>query len=201
MPFDCVGQNAPRWRPPPPLVLTDDDRRILAELEREWAHLRGPIASEDDDLSDRWRDGDDTAAPREPRRGLTMDEVAAAAKIEWPELDRLTVVSLMADAGHLTRHPEQRRYLLSPKGIAQGIGRNVKPLDGFPFPTIYPEHLPAVLRSLDWPKIKDSVAVLPTETARRRHVAERFGHLPVETLMRLSGAKRRTMMRELARHR
>lgn len=130
-----------------------------------------------------------------------MDEVSAAAQAEWPEMDRLTVVSLMAGAGHLTHDALHRRYLLSRDAIRAGAGRNVQPMRGFPFPIVYPEYVPMVLRSLAWDWIKGRVALLPTKTDRREFLARFYAHLPMNTLVRMSGASSRSMERAVARHR
>jgi hypothetical protein len=162
-------------------------------------HLRGPIDPEEDDLSDRWVDDDAGAVTEDELRGLRLDELTEAAKAEWPDMDRATLVALMAHTGHLTRIPEERRYVLSRSAIAASIGRNVRPKRGLVFPVIYPEHVSAVLRSLGWPAIKERVASLLDERARRSVVVSDLRHLPVNTLVRLSGVAKRTIERDFVR--
>lgn len=215
MPFDAAsGPEPPRplarpiipyipsWRPPPHLTeLTEDDERILAALEAGWAHLHGPIDPQDDDLPDRWDDDDASPTTEALPHGYHVDALTAAAQAEWPDMDRPTLVALMAHAGHLTRISDERRYILSQTALDAKVGRNVRPKRGRVFPIIYPEHVSAVLRSLGWPEIKERIASLPDGRARRSMVVSDLPHLPVSTLVRLSGAKRRTIELDLARQR
>jgi len=137
-------------------------------------------------------------APQQ-RVGLTMEELVEAIKTEGTDLDRPTVVALMADVGHLARLPTQRRYLLSSDAERWGLGRNVRPKRGFPFPIVYPEHVPMVIRSLGWSWIKERVASIADMRSRREFLVRYYNHLPVATLVRLSGSKKRTVELHLAR--
>jgi hypothetical protein len=140
-----------------------------------------------------------TSAEPQQRDGLNMDELILAIRGEGLDLDRPTVVALMADAGHLVRLPTQRRYLLSPDAERWGLGRNVQPKRGFPFPVIYHEHVPMVARSLGWSWIMQRAASFVDTRSRREFLARHYSHLPVETLVRLSGSKKRTVELDLAR--
>jgi hypothetical protein len=147
---------------------------------------------------------DGTGPPLSPstsqqRDGLKMEELVEAIRADGVDLDRPTIVALMADVGHLVRLPAQRRYLLSPAAEHWGLGRNVRPKRGFPFPIIYPEHAPMVARSLGWSWITQRAASFVYTRSRREFLVRHYNHLPVETLVRLSGSKKRTVELDLAR--
>jgi hypothetical protein len=135
------------------------------------------------------------------RIGLTMDELVEVIRAEGVDLERPAIIALMADVGHLIRLSEQRRYLLAPDAVRWGLGRNVQPKRGYPFPVIYSEHVPMVIRSLGWSWITQRVALFVDVRARRAFLVRYYSHLPVETLVRLSGSKKRTVELDLARSR
>jgi hypothetical protein len=141
------------------------------------------------------------AASSDHRLGLKVDDLVAVARAELSELDRPTVVALMADVGHFTRLAHERRYVLSDNARAWGVGRNVRPKRGHVFPVIYPEHVPMVLRSLAWPWIKDRARSFADDRGRRAFLVRHYSHLPVNTLVHLSGSKKRTVELDLAKMR
>jgi hypothetical protein len=195
--MDALRPFVPFQKAPLLVDLTDGDERVLEELEAGWAHLRGPIDSAEDDAGENVAN----AGALPTRWGLTMDMLAEAARGRWPEMDRPTLVALMADVGHLEHVPRERRYFLSAGAVEWGVGRNVRPKRGHVFPIIYPAHAEMVLSSLDWDRLKEHVGSLPGTGERRDFLVRHCGHLPVDALVRLSGAKKRTLELYLARQR
>lgn len=199
------------YQPPPHITdLTEDDECVLSGLEEDWSCHHGPIAPDNDDLAGKEEDGDGHAAISS-HRGLTMDELTDLIAEDVPAVtgagdysgipDRPTLTALMVAAGYLTRIPEDRRYVLSKSAVNGKVGRNVRPKRGYPFPIVFPESVAEVLCSLGWTELKACVASLSTVKERTGFLARHYRHLPVDTLVKLSGSSKRTMERALAKHR
>ena len=128
--------------------------------------------------------------------GLTLGEIAEANGIE-----RTALVALMERHGYLELVPyggRQKRRLVTDEAFLAGIGHNVDPsnarsprLDGaaraVPFPVFYPEAVPSLLWTLDWPGIRAAAKAIPNKRERMGWLLEHHAVLPDKAFVGLSG--------------
>ena len=128
--------------------------------------------------------------------GLTVGKIA-----ETNGIDRAVLVALMERHGYLELAPyggRQSRRLVTDEAFHAGVGHNVDPgkarssrLDGAaratPFPVFYPEAVPSLLWTLDWPGIQAAAKAIPNKRQRMRWLLEQHGYLPDKALEGLSG--------------
>ena len=128
--------------------------------------------------------------------GLTLGEIA-----EVNGIDRTVLVALMERHGYLELAPyggRQKRRLVTDEAFHAGIGHNVDPsharslrLDGaaraVPFPVFYPEAMPSLLWTLDWPGIQAAAKAIPNKRERMGWLLDHHAVLPDKALVGLSG--------------
>lgn len=138
--------------------------------------------------------------PARNRRGMTVAEMA-----EHAGLNRETLACLLEHHGYLELVPfggRQRRRLVTDRAFAAGLGHNadashtrVARVEGARragvFPVFYPEHVPAILWTLDHPGIVRAMAAIPRKRDRLAWLLVQHGHLPTAELADLSGFSRR----------
>lgn len=138
--------------------------------------------------------------PTRRKRGLTITEIAAQAGVE-----RETLACLMEHHGYLELVPfggTQRRRLVTDQAFDAGLGHNadasrvrVAVVEGRNragvFPVFYPEHVPAILWTLDHAGISTGAAAIKGKRGKLCWLLDNHGHLPTAELASLSGYSRR----------
>lgn len=192
-----VGVPSPRPKRLDQPCKQDEIWNILERLERDWAQSEGLAKPSVAEALMPPRDHFH-AEPSARRDGLPMAQLMSVLVDAIPDLpDRATARALLAEAGHTVRIDAERRYLLSDAAVDAGVGRNVRPRDGFPFPVFYPESIPMIIRSFIWSSIKACMTLLASPDERKDYVARYHAYLPVKALAMLAGCSSRTIERAL----
>lgn len=138
--------------------------------------------------------------PMRRKHGLTITEVAAQVGME-----RETLACLLEHHGYLELVPfggTQRRRLVTDQAFTAGLGHNVdashiriaavegKNRAGV-FPVFYPEHVSAILWTLDHAGISATAATIKGKRGRLHWLLNNHGHLPTAEIASLSGYSRR----------
>lgn len=138
--------------------------------------------------------------PTRNRRGMTIAEMA-----EHAGLNRETLACLLEHHGYLELVPfggRQRRRLVTDRAFAAGLGHNadasrkrVASIEGARracvFPVFYPEHVSAILWTLDHPGIVRAAPAIPRKRDRLAWLLAHHGYLPTAEVADLSGFSRR----------
>lgn len=148
--------------------------------------------------------------PLPPRRkqGVTINDMAKGAGV-----DQETMARALEHHGFLTLAPfggRQSRRLVSDQAFAAGYGHNcdgsvrrVAQLEGFNracvFPVFYPEHLPSIMRVLDFDSIREKAAALPSKRDRLRWMMANHGYLPAGFIADVAGCTRWAVEKARAR--
>jgi hypothetical protein len=192
------------WREDPINVTAVYDRLILGSADTETAcgGLHGLHAERMRELR--------RPLPQRDRIGKTVKEIALDAG-----LSRETLACLLEHHGYLELVPyggRQRRRLVSDAAFQAGVGHNVDAskkrigwLEGAGkaavFPVFYPDHVPAILWTLDIEGIRTQAVSIPRKRDRLTWLLSEHGYLPAAEIAFASAYTQRAVeMAKQVRH-